>query len=65
MRISRKGVNMVNVTNLNKEKVFSKEGELSNRIDALVAEYAGELSLVSVLGILDLKKIELFINQEK
>ena len=52
-----------NVTSLDKEKVFAKEGELSARIDVLIEEYSGELSLVSVLGILDLKKIELFIKQ--
>ena len=55
---------MSNVQSLNKEKVFSTEAELSQRIGDLISEYDGELSLVSVLGILDLKKIELFINQE-
>jgi len=54
---------MSNIESLNKEKKFSKEGELMGRISALIAEYNGELSLVSVIGILDLKKIELFISQ--
>jgi hypothetical protein len=53
---------MNNVKSINKEKVFSKEGELMNRISSLISEYDGELSLVSVLGILDLKKIELFVD---
>ena len=59
-----KGVYMGNVTSLNQEKVFSKEAELAGRIDDLILEYNGELSLVSVMGILELKKIELFVGQE-
>jgi len=55
---------MNNIKDLNKEKTFSKEGELSKRIGDLISEYDGELSLVSVMGILDLKKIELYINQD-
>jgi len=54
---------MSNVKSLNKEKTFSKEAELSERINALISEYDGELSLVSVFGILDLIKIELYVNQ--
>jgi len=53
-----------NVKNLNKEKVFSKEAELTQRISDLICEYNGELSLVAVLGILELKKIELYVNQD-
>ena len=56
---------MGNINSLNKEKVFSKEAELSGRIGNLISEYDGELSLVSVLGILDLKKIEIYVNQEE
>lgn len=56
---------MNNVENLNKEKVFSKEAELTQRISDLICEYNGELSLVAVLGILELKKIELYVNQDK
>ena len=55
---------MSNITELNKEKIFSKEAELSNRIGELINEYEGELSLVAVLGILELKKIELFVDQD-
>ena len=55
---------MDNVTKLNKEKVFSKEGELSERISSLISEYDGELSLVSVLGILELKKLYLINNND-
>ena len=53
---------MNNIKNLNKEKIFSKEAELSKRIGDLISEYDGELSLVSVMGILDLKKIELYVD---
>ena len=55
---------MDNVKQLNKEKVFSKEGELSERISNLISEYDGELSLVSVLGILELKKLYLINNND-
>ena len=48
-----------NIKSLNKKRVFNKEGELSKRISSLIDEYAGEISLVSVLGVLDLKKHEL------
>lgn len=54
---------MTNVTSMNKDKVFSKEGELMERLNVLIAEYDGELSFVSTLGILELKKIELFVSQ--
>ena len=55
---------MGKVVSLDKEKTFSKEAELANRIDDLILEYNGELSLVSVMGILELKKIELYVGQE-
>ena len=42
---------------MNKPKTFTKEGELMDRLTMLIDEYAGELSLVSVLGILQLKQI--------
>ena len=54
---------MSNVTSMNKEAVFSKEGELMTRLDDLVADYDGELSFVAVLGVLELKKIQLFVSQ--
>ena len=54
---------MNNVTSMNKEKKFSKEGELMERLNILIAEYDGELSFVAVLGVLELKKIELFVSQ--
>ncbi len=47
---------MNNVKSLNKEKTFSKEGELMDRLEILISEYDGELSLVAVLGVLELKK---------
>ena len=45
------------ILNMNKPKTFTKEGELMDRLTMLIDEYAGELSLVSVLGILQLKQI--------
>ena len=47
---------MTNVVDLNKEIKFTKEQELYGRIQDLIHEYDGEVSLVSVLGILDLAK---------
>lgn len=35
---------------------FSKEQELYSRIQELIHEYDGEVSLVAVLGVLDLAK---------
>ena len=53
---------MSNILDMNKEKVFPKEGELMDRLEDLIDEYAGELSLVSVVGILEMKKSALIIN---
>lgn len=41
------------------EKRYSKEAELSDRIVNLIHEYDGELSLVAVIGILDVVKDEI------
>ena len=54
---------MSKVTSLNKDKVFSKEGELMERLSFLIDEYAGELSLVAVIGVLQLKQ-HCMINDE-
>jgi hypothetical protein len=53
---------MSNLIDLGKKKVFTKEGELMERLTALIDEYAGELSLVAVLGILELKKADMIKN---
>ena len=45
-----------NVKSLNQEKTYPKSGELMARLSDLIDEYAGDLSLVSVIGILELKK---------
>ncbi len=37
---------------------YPKEGELHSRIMDLIKEYVGEISTVSVLGVLDLAKDE-------
>ena len=55
---------MNNISNLGKEKTFSQEQELSDRINDLISEYNGDLSLVSVMGILALKLIDLRENQQ-
>ena len=55
---------MSNITELGKEKVFSQEQELSDRMNDLIAEYNGDLSLVSVMGILALKLIDIRNNQQ-
>lgn len=47
---------MENVVDLKKEKVFAKEAEAYQRIVDVIDDYAGELSLVAVLGVLDLAK---------
>jgi len=57
---------MSNIKSLNKKKTFSKEGELMDRLEILIAEYNAELSLVAVLGVLELKKhcmIEVATNE--
>lgn len=47
---------MSEIIDLKKEKVFPREGELYKRITEAIDDYAGELSLVAVLGVLDLAK---------
>ena len=47
---------MNNTVNFPLEKKFSKEQELYSRLQDLVHEYDGELSLVSVVGIIELLK---------
>ena len=51
-----------NIKNLEIPAKFPKEGELMDRMTRLIDEYAGELSLVSVLGVLCLKQQELIHN---
>ena len=45
-----------NVKSLNLPVNFPKEGELMERLSVLIDEYAGEISLVSVVGVLALKQ---------
>lgn len=47
---------MSEIIELKKQKVFAREGELYSRVIELIDDYAGELSLVAVLGVLDLAK---------
>ena len=47
---------MSNVLELGKEKTFPIEAELMDKLSNLIDAYAGELSLVSVIGVLELKK---------
>ena len=55
-------MNKENILNMGKEKKFPKEGELMDRLELLIDEYAGELSLVAVIGILEMKKTALIVN---
>ncbi len=47
---------MPELIDLKKPKVFPREGELYNRIVEIIDDYAGELSLVAVVGVLELAK---------
>ena len=55
-----KGSSKKDILKLDKPKVvdYPKEGELAQRITDLIDEYAGELSTVSVIGILTLAIVE-------
>jgi len=47
------------VKRVKENRPFAKEAELSDRIISLIHEYDNELSLVSVIGILDVVKDEI------
>lgn len=47
---------MDNILELPVAPKFSKEQELYSRLQDLIHEYDGEISLVAVLGVLDLAK---------
>ena len=53
---------MSNVTNLGTDLKFPKEGELASRLSKLIDEYAGEISMVGMLGILRLEADERSFN---
>lgn len=48
---------MANTIQFPKEPKFSKEQELYSRLHDLVHEYDGELSMVAVVGIVELLKL--------
>lgn len=50
------------IVSLKKEKTFPTEQELHNRIVDIMEEYHGDISLVAVVGILDLIKFDLLSN---
>ena len=50
---------MNNVLQMNKEKQFKQEQELYSRIIDLIHEYDDEVSLVAVLGVLELAKTQI------
>ncbi len=50
---------MDNVLNLGKVPKFPVEAEFAKRLNDLVSEYEGRLSLVAALGILELMKSQL------
>lgn len=45
-------------------RIYGMEAEAAARIRAVLAEYAGEMALVTALGILELVKIELHASHE-
>ena len=50
---------MNNVAHLRDGKHYALEAEIAARVKALVMEYEGRVSVVSVLGILELTKLEI------
>lgn len=48
-----------NVMPLGVVPYFSKEAELHQRLAEVIGEYAGELSLVATLGVLELLKLKI------
>lgn len=57
---------MTEIVSFPKEKVVSypQEQELLNRMLGVIYEYAGDISLASVLGVLELTKDELMRQHE-
>jgi len=49
----------MSVTRLDTGRPFPKESELADRIERLCHEYDDQISVVAVMGILDLIKMEL------
>jgi len=58
------GVSMGDVVDLDRDKRFPKELELSIRLGELVHEYDNELSLVAVLGVIELAKLKIIDDCE-
>jgi len=54
---------MSNISDLNLKKRYPVEAELYNKICDVIEEYSGRLSLMSVLGILELKQQSLCDDQ--
>jgi hypothetical protein len=50
---------MANLIKFPVAKTFSQEGELAQRIEDLIYEYANQISLVSVLGVLEIVKMQI------
>lgn len=50
---------MSEVINLRDTPLFAMESEIAQRINAVLMEYEGRLSLVSALGILEVVKCDL------
>lgn len=55
---------MSNVKDIGLEKRFPKEAELMERISEVISDYNGELSLVAVIGVLEMKKQTLITSQQ-
>lgn len=50
---------MDNIVNLGKVATFPVEGEVAKRVGELIEEYADRISLVAMVGILELAKQQL------
>lgn len=48
-----------NVLDMGKDKKFPREGELMEKLSELIDTFEGDLSMVAVLGVLELKKQEI------
>ncbi|KAA0260068.1 hypothetical protein [Hafnia alvei] len=56
---------MTNVVDLGKEKKFPLTQELYERLESVIHDYDGEISLCEALGALELVKEKLIANAKK
>ena len=53
---------MNNITKIESDNPFPREGELADRMNNLIDEYADELSSVAVVGVLETIKSEIVLD---